>query len=123
MKVLIDQNLPFRTALVLRNDGWDAVHVSESDPRLSDHEILAWAAREQRVCVTRDADFHGLLAATNAAAPSVIRIRIEEITFSQLAEILRRVEDRFAEALAGGAAVSVTRERMRLRRLPFADSR
>jgi predicted nuclease of predicted toxin-antitoxin system len=49
MRVLIDQNLPFRTATLLRNDGWDAVHVSESDPRLSDREILEWAVREQRV--------------------------------------------------------------------------
>ncbi len=122
MRVLIDQNLPFRTALVLRDDGWDVVHVSESDPRLSDREILAWAAREQRVCVTRDADFHALLASTNATAPSVIRIRIEELTFSELAEILHRVEDRFAEALESGAAVSVTKERMRIRRLPFAGS-
>ena len=119
MRVLIDQNLPFRTVALLRDRGWDAVHVSETDPRLSDREILAWAVREQRVCVTRDADFHALLASTNATAPSVIRIRIEELTFSDVAEILYRVEGRFAPALDGGAAVSVTPERMRVRRLPL----
>lgn len=97
------------------------MHVSDSDPRLSDREILAWAAREHRVCVTRDADFHALPAATNATGPSVIRIRTEELTFSRLAEILHRVEDRFGEALERAAAVSVTPERVRVRRLPLAD--
>jgi predicted nuclease of predicted toxin-antitoxin system len=97
------------------------VHVSESDPRLSDREILEWAVREQRVCVTRDADFHALLASTNATSPSVIRIRIEELTFSQLAEILHHVADRFATALEAGAAVSVTPGRMRVRRLPLVE--
>jgi predicted nuclease of predicted toxin-antitoxin system len=71
--------------------------------------------------VTRDADFHALLASTNAATPSVIRIRIEELTFSELAEILHRVQDRFGSVLESGAAVSVTPGRMRVRRLPFAE--
>jgi len=35
------------------------------------------ARQQQRICVTLDADFHTHLAVTNAATPSVIRIRIE----------------------------------------------
>ena len=57
-RVVLDQNLPARAAGILRALGWDVVHTSEVNlSRESDDEIISWAEREHRCCVTRDAGF------------------------------------------------------------------
>jgi predicted nuclease of predicted toxin-antitoxin system len=45
-----------------------------------------FARREGRVIVTLDADFHALLALSNAATPSVVRLRIEGLRARPLHE-------------------------------------
>lgn len=59
MKFLIDAQLPRRLALRLRDAGHDAVHTLDLPDanRTTDSAILVVAAREQRVVVTKDADF------------------------------------------------------------------
>ncbi len=57
--------------------------------RAPDQHILSYAQRHQRVCVTLDADFHALLALSNANAPSVIRIRQECLSGAKLANLLK----------------------------------
>jgi predicted nuclease of predicted toxin-antitoxin system len=121
MAILIDQNLPIRTAQLLRAHGWDAVHVDEVDSRLTDRAILDWAAREGRICVTRDSDFHAILSVSKLKKPSVIRLRMETLSFADAAEIIERVCSLLAEPLDTGAMVTVTRERVRFRRLPLAE--
>lgn len=77
------------------------------------------AAREGRICVTRDSDFHAILSLSKLRAPSVIRIRIEDLTSAETADLVERVCDLLAEPLNSGAMVTVTRERARFRRLPI----
>lgn len=72
-----------------------------------------------RVVVTLDADFHALMALSNAGQPSVIRIRIERLRGEQLAELLSRVIKSCRQDLDAGALVSVHSTRLRLRRLPL----
>ena len=121
-KVLLDQNLPRRAAPLLRSMGWDAVHVGDVNlARASDQQIIEWALRQERVCVTRDADFHRLLAVSRASKPSVVRIRLEELTFHETAEILIQVWDRFQDDLDRGAVVTVTPRKFRARRLPLKE--
>lgn len=121
MRILIDQNLPYRTAEVLRAKGWDVVHISDIDPRLSDGAILEIAAREGRICITRDSDFHAILSLSNLGKPSVVRLRIEDLNFSETADLLQRVCRMLAEPLRTGAMVTVTRDRARFRRLPLVE--
>ena len=67
MKLLLDQNLPHRAAVLMREAGHDCLHVAEIDLALAeDHEIIRWVAQEKRICITRDADFHALLATSGA---------------------------------------------------------
>lgn len=119
MRILIDQNLPYRTAEYLRGKGHDAVHVGTVDPRMSDRAILERAAREDRVCVTRDADFHAMLSQSGMTKPSVIRLRIEDLDCEGTADLIDRVCELLAEPLAAGAMVTLTRNRVRFRRLPL----
>ncbi|HEX9067738.1 MAG TPA: DUF5615 family PIN-like protein [Ktedonobacterales bacterium] len=59
MKFLIDAQLPRRLAAVLRMAGHDALHTLDlpNGNRTTDMEINAISAHEQRVVVTKDADF------------------------------------------------------------------
>jgi predicted nuclease of predicted toxin-antitoxin system len=78
MKLLLDQGTPRRTAIWLRQSGWDAVHtVEEGLSAAEDTQILEIARKQGRVVVTLDADFHTLMAISGASSPSVIRMRME----------------------------------------------
>ena len=59
MNFVIDAQLPRRLALHLRSAGHDAIHTLDlpGGNRTTDREILALADREDRVVVTKDADF------------------------------------------------------------------
>jgi predicted nuclease of predicted toxin-antitoxin system len=87
--------------------------------RAPDSLILDEARRRQAAVVTLDADFHALLAASRAASPSVVRVRIEGLKGEQLASLLAQVLDVAGAEIEAGAAVSVTVRRIRVRLLPI----
>jgi predicted nuclease of predicted toxin-antitoxin system len=85
----------------------------------TDQEIVDAAVDRDAVVVTLDADFHSLLAAASATAPSVIRIRIEGLKGDDVADILAQVIAAVESELESGAAVSVTERGIRVRLLPL----
>jgi predicted nuclease of predicted toxin-antitoxin system len=84
-----------------------------------DGDIIERARLDARVVITLDADFHALLAATNATSPSVIRVRIEGLRAEPLVELISEVVGRCGTELDAGAVVTVEPHRLRLRRLPL----
>jgi predicted nuclease of predicted toxin-antitoxin system len=63
---------------MLREYGFDAIHVSEIGmDRDGDVEILQSARCEGRVCITLDHDFHRYLALTGEGQPSVVLLRVQ----------------------------------------------
>ena len=81
--------------------------------------MIEFARAENRVCCTLDADFHRHLAVHRMTAPSTIRIRIEGLRGREAADLIVHVVERFGPDLNSGAAVSVTRTSIRVRRLPL----
>lgn len=121
MKLLLDQGLPRSAAMLLRGGGIDTLHVGEIGlAAASDNEILQKGRQEDRVVVTLDADFHSLLAFSKTVSPSVIRIRIEGLTGSRAANLIKEAVLRSKEELAKGALVTVQPGRIRIRRLPLS---
>ncbi|MGB5252953.1 MAG: DUF5615 family PIN-like protein [Sedimenticolaceae bacterium] len=87
-RLLLDQGLPRSTAATLREANVDAVRVGDVGlSRASDTEILEYAANNDRVVVTLDADFHTILALREASGPSVVRLRIEGLKGPELAAL------------------------------------
>lgn len=122
-RILLDQGLPRSAAALLRQAGWDVIHVSEIGmSRADDADILQRARAESRVCVTLDADFHSLLATSGERSPSTIRIRKEGLDATALAVLLQGVWAKIADALNSGALVTVTERSVRVRRLPIMRS-
>jgi predicted nuclease of predicted toxin-antitoxin system len=90
MKLLLDQGLPRSAAVLLREVGLDAIHVSEIGySTAADASILQKALEENRIVVTLDADFHALLVLSSAKAPSVIRMRIEGLRGEETANLIK----------------------------------
>lgn len=119
IRILLDQGLARSAADSLRNCGWDVVHASEATlSRATDTEILEYARQSNRIVVTLDADFHAILAVTNADSPSVIRIRQEGLHGPELAELLQQVWNKVNTQLQDGALVTVTSTTIRIHRLP-----
>ena len=80
IRLLLDQGLPRSAVRLLGDVGWNVVHAGDIGmARSSDSDILDYARRERRVCVTLDADFHAHLAVSGAARPSTVRARLEAV--------------------------------------------
>ena len=70
------------------------------------------------VVVTMDADFHTLMALSQAKAPSVIRIREEGLKAAAQAELIRSVISRCGSELDSGVLLTVRKDRVRVHALP-----
>ena len=124
MKFLIDQGLPRSTVEHLRELGRDAEHVGDLGlATATDSDILDEGKKRGAIVVTLDADFHALLAKSNAVSPSVIRIRVQGLRGDDVARLLVQTIHAVELDLMAGAAVTVTNRRIALRRLPLMSDR
>ncbi|MGO8704953.1 MAG: DUF5615 family PIN-like protein [Candidatus Brocadiia bacterium] len=120
MKLLWDMGLSPRTAIFLRENGHDAVHLWEEGlPRIADEDVAQKAAHEGRILVTFDLDFSRILALQRASNPSMILFRLQEFTTDQVNHMLGRLLEQYEEELAQGAVIVVDPDRVRTRRLPI----
>lgn len=82
--------------------------------------LVDLALAQDRILVTLDADFHAILAARRAKAPSIIRLRIQTLRHEEAAEIISHIIERFGRELQDGAVISANRIKARVRRLPLS---
>jgi len=121
---VLDQGVPRDAAGSLRDRGYECIHVGEVGmSTAADEEILGFALARNAAIVTLDADFHAILAVSGAAGPSVIRIRIQGLRATELAECVRFVSSRFEDELKSGSMVTVKARKTTCHRLPIGRSR
>jgi predicted nuclease of predicted toxin-antitoxin system len=77
MRLLANENVPGAVVTALEVAGNDVVWIRTAAPGSSDPDVLAWAAREDRILLTFDKDF-GELAKTSGlpAKCGIILLRI-----------------------------------------------
>jgi predicted nuclease of predicted toxin-antitoxin system len=120
VKLLLDMNLSPALVEVLESAGWEALHwQSVGDTRAADAAIMGWAHANGYCVVTNDLDFTAILAATRAAAPSVIQIRGQDLAPARLAPVLIPALRRCEQHLEHGAVLCVDHRGQRLRLLPL----
>jgi predicted nuclease of predicted toxin-antitoxin system len=120
MRFLADMGISPRVVEELRQNGHDAVHLTEQGlNRLIDGDILQKARQENRVLLTHDLDFGELLAASGGELPSVIIFRLRDMRSPNVSRHLNSILNQQSEALAEGAVLSVTEQKVRIRRLPI----
>lgn len=120
MKLLVDMNLSPQWCSVLQAEGWDCVHWSEvGSGTASDRDIMQWALAESRVVVTHDLDFGAILAATQAAGPSVVQVRTQDVRPAFLSQRLISWLRRYTSELEAGAILVIDEAQSRVRMLPI----
>jgi predicted nuclease of predicted toxin-antitoxin system len=122
VKFLIDNNLSPLLAEALKAAGHDAVHLRDLGMQAApDEDVLRRARVEQRVLISADTDFGGLLARSEASNPSVILIRrLAGRRAAEQSQIILANLDQVAEDLAAGAVVVLHEDMLRVRRLPMS---
>ena len=122
MKFLIDNNLSPLLADMLTAAGHDAVHVRDLGMHAaSDEAVLERARAEERVLISADTDFGGLLSRSGASNPSVILIRrLVGRRAAEQSQIILANLGQVAEDLRAGAVVVLHEELLRVRRLPIS---
>jgi predicted nuclease of predicted toxin-antitoxin system len=93
MKFLVDVNASGFLSQWLRDLGHDVSEVRQSDPGMTDSDILQWAEAELRIIITTDIDFEemiwrerrkhcGLIRLENLPRPTTDRARDSSIQFA-----------------------------------------
>jgi len=115
MKFLVDVCAGSKLADWLREMGHDVAEVRSVNCRMADDEVMTWGARERRTIITLDKDFGQLAAAAGTARASVVRL--PDIPFEERKRVLAAVLARHKEDLEKGSIVTVTENRIRVRKL------
>jgi predicted nuclease of predicted toxin-antitoxin system len=120
IKILIDMNLPPKWIDVFDAEGWEAVHWSNiGDFGATDEVIMKWALDHDFMVFTHDLDFGSILAATSAAALSVIQVRTQNVMPESVGIIVVDAVRKFKDELDDGALISVDHKKARARVLPL----
>jgi predicted nuclease of predicted toxin-antitoxin system len=116
MKFLLDQDVYEKTRRVLIGLGHDVVTASESGlSTAEDSDLLAAAARDGRVLVTRDRDF-GRLVFQHGGGSGVVYLRIPPGVLEEVHRQIVEVLSAYDENTLQGAFVTVEPGRHRFRR-------
>ena len=120
MKILIDMNLSPEWVGALEAAGWQAMHWSSiGKASAPDEEIFEHAKKYEFVIFTHDLDFGSILAATNASYPSVIQVRVQDVTPQYLSSLVISALNQFKDQLYAGALITIDEKKSRARILPL----
>jgi predicted nuclease of predicted toxin-antitoxin system len=110
MKFVVDAQLPRRIALMLRDHAHDAVHTLDLPEanRTTDSAILDLADREERVVITKDADFVNSFL-LSGRPEKLLLISTGNISNAELAGVLLPNLESIVAAFATSDFVELTR--------------
>jgi predicted nuclease of predicted toxin-antitoxin system len=121
IKLLIDMNLSplwvgYFAKFEIEAIHWSAVGLAYD----ADTVIFEYAFQNNYTVFTHDLDFGAILAATNAAKPSVLQLRDEDIFPSEInAKFISSVLQQFENKLLIGALLTINKQRTKVRLLPI----
>ncbi len=122
MRFLVDECISARLVSYLQQADHDAVHALQRElGGATDSAVLAAAARERRILISFDTDFGKLLVQQNATTPSVLLFRSARHDPKIIADALLANLADAAGDLGSGAIVVITKDRMKIRRLPVTS--
>jgi predicted nuclease of predicted toxin-antitoxin system len=91
MRFLANENFPGPAIAAPRAAGHDVIWVRIAAPGITDREVLAWAAREQRVLLTFDKDFGEL--AKGSALPRACGVVLLRLPMPPPGDVGQRLAD------------------------------
>jgi predicted nuclease of predicted toxin-antitoxin system len=120
VKILVDMNLAFRWADMLRAKGINAVHwVTVGPANAPDSAIMTYARTNGYTILTNDLDFSAILVVTRRDKPSVVQIRSADTRPEQLLESVYNALVRLNDEIERGALITIDIKKTRIHILPF----
>lgn len=120
MNILVDMNLSPRWVPLLQRQGFEASHWSTvGKPDAEDPELMQYAQQCEAVILTRDLDFGTLLALHGGASPSVVLLRVGDLSPEAIGDRLVAALRQCALQLAAGALLLMDERKNKLRLLPL----
>ncbi len=114
MKFLLDVNASGSVTNWLRDLGHDVIEVGDRNPKMSDRDILIWAAKESRIIVTTDCDFEEMVWRQGKKHCGILRL--ENLPRSERIALLSDVLERHSADLEAGAIVIALSTKYRVRK-------
>ena len=105
MRFLADECCDFAVVRSPRAAGHDVLAISEFQHHSVDEELLAFALSEDRILLTEDKDFGGLVFAGHSNSPGVILIRFPALARATLGDVIAKFVHERASELAGAFVV------------------
>lgn len=122
MKLLADLHISPKTVDVLRNAGYAVSRITDHlPPTATDSQIIDLAERLQSVIVTQDLDYSRLIAKSGQSFPSVLSLRVGNVSHEHVTELLLRLLPTIESELDQGAIISADDAGLRVRRLPISS--
>ncbi|MFV1980329.1 MAG: DUF5615 family PIN-like protein [Rhodothermia bacterium] len=119
IRFLLDMGIAQSTGSFLKSRDLDVVHLNEQGLEgLTDDRIVAKAQEEKRTIVTHDLDFGRIVALSGSSVPSIVTLRLSDMTPARVNAALEIVLREASQALARGALVTATDNGIRIRALP-----
>ncbi|HUI56879.1 MAG TPA: DUF5615 family PIN-like protein [Bryobacteraceae bacterium] len=116
MKFLAGENFPRPALEALRKAGWDVFSIAQSCPGVSDDEIIALCADQQRVLLTFDKDFGELVFRRGlSTASGIVLFRITPESPEEAAGVASALVE--SQPDLGGVFCVVSRDRIRVRQI------
>jgi len=120
IRLLLDMGIAQATGRHLRASGHDVVHLLEQQLAcLPDDQIVAKAQEEGRAIVTHDLDFGRIVALSGRSVPSVVTLRLGDMTPARVNVALDTALRAAGRSLEKGALVTITDRGIRVRVLPI----
>jgi predicted nuclease of predicted toxin-antitoxin system len=122
MSVLADENFPRPGSGGAAKGRWDVFSIAEECPGISDEEVAALCADQQRILLTFDKDFGELIFRRGLPAGSgVVLFRITPNSPEEAAHVVLALVE--SQPDLGGSFCVVTRDRIRVRPLNAGSGR
>mgnify|MGYP006274560323 CR=1 FL=1 len=106
MRFLLDVNASGSVAEFLLEKGHNI-------KRMSDHLILKWAVKEQRIIVTTDKDFEAMVWRESRSHAGIIRL--ENLPRKDRLTLLDRILIKYKDDIEEGAILIATQQKVRIR--------
>ena len=119
MRFLADESCDAALGQALLEAGNDVMEVREAKPGADDEWVVSLAVSENRILLTEDKDFGGLIYAHGHKAIGVIFLRYPVSERNRIAQDLVELVKQQNEKLIG-SFVTVTPKRIRIGRMPGA---
>lgn len=92
MKLLANENFPYKSIFFLKAKGYDVISIGMDNPSIKDSEVMTIAINEERTIVTFDRDYGELIFKHNyKPEKGVIYLRLDEYEPEQPGQIIEEI--------------------------------